>query len=82
MRKILWDGGENSATEIYRDFDTFFSLPEICGKMSQKIFAMKSAVEFVLECFSMKSAVEEGSKCGVKFFSMKSAVEIFPIFFQ
>ena len=67
-------GGENSATVIYRKFDTFFSPPEICGKMSQKSFAMKSAVEF----FSMKSAVE----IFFDFFSMKSAVQMFFEFFS
>ena len=45
-------------TPIYTLFDTFFSPPEICGKMSHKIFAMKSAVEFFFEFFSMKSEVK------------------------
>ena len=69
MPKILWWGWEKTQRpSIYRDFETFFSPPEICGKMSQIFFAMKSAVEFVFEFFSMKSALEGGQNGG-QFFS-------------
>ena len=43
-----------ATTKIYVKFDTFFSPPEICGKISQIYLTMKTAVEF----FSMKLAVK------------------------
>jgi hypothetical protein len=50
--------------------------------MTQKLFFNKSAVEFFLEFFSMKSALEGGSKWGVNFCSKKSAVKIVFYFFS
>ena len=68
---------KNSTIQIYSKFDTFFSPPEICGKMSQIVFSMKS-VEIFFDYFSMKSAVE----IFFDFFSMKSSVQMFFEFFQ
>ncbi len=61
-------------------FDPFFLPPEICGKMSQNVFAMKSAVELFFEFFSMKSAVVgRGVK---KFFTEISSGKFFQIIFN